>query len=95
MAKAIKQIRHLLQQFSGLSIKSDVLKAFTMHSNYLKINKYTNHSASFSYRRRYDKTEGKCETNKCQFLGVGSIWFKEYRSKMILNFKKANTFPIS
>lgn len=37
MAKPIKQIRHLLQQFSGLNIKTDVVKGFRMHNNDLKI----------------------------------------------------------
>lgn len=38
MAKPIKQIRHLLQQFRGLSIMGDVVKGFRMHNNDLKIN---------------------------------------------------------
>lgn len=94
MTNPRKQIRHLLQQFSGLSIDSDLVKGFRMHNNDLKINWSISPSAFFSHGRKYNKREGKCETSKWQFLGFGRIWFK-YRSKVILNFKKANTFHIS
>lgn len=56
MANNITQIRHLLQQLSRQSIRRDVVRGLRMQNNNLKINSSTNHSESFSYWRKYNKT---------------------------------------